>query len=90
MQQPKLQGISEHGVWKTVHLHHIKAFFVEVAERIHEVVLEINSQKFLVRVKAGMKKLEQFEVLAIKGSIELCVRTLRLLKKIVTSLYFEY
>lgn len=66
MQQPKLQGLAEQGVWKSVSLHHIKAFFVEVAERMHDVVLEINSQKFLVRVKVGLKKLEHFEILAIK------------------------
>lgn len=90
MTQPKLFLDTQEVSWKAVHLHHIKATFTQIAERLHEVILEINSQKFLVRVQTGIKKLEQFEVLAVRWCIELCVRTIRMLKRIVTSLYFEY
>jgi hypothetical protein len=90
MQQQKLLTHNDIGARKSVHLHHIRAHFVEIASAIHEVVVEINSQKFLVRIKAGLKKFEQFEVLAVRGCVELCLRTVRLLRKIVTSLYFEY
>lgn len=90
MVQPKLFVSAQEATWKSVQLHHVKATFMQIAERFHEVVLEINSQKFLVRVQTGIKKLEQFEVLAVKGCIELCVKTIRMLKRIVTSLYFEY
>ena len=90
MTQPKLFLDHDVASWKSVHLHHIRASFLQLAERFHEVLLEINSQKFLVRVQAGIKKLEHFEVIAVKGCIELCVKTIRMLKRIVTSLYFEY
>lgn len=90
MTQPKLFLETNETSWKSVHMHHVKATFMQIAERFHEVILEINSQKFLVRVQTGIKKLEQFEVLAVKGCIELCVKTIRMLKRIVTSLYFEY
>lgn len=90
MQQPKLLDASDVWFWKSVHLHHVKASFLEIAERVHEVILEINSQKFLVRVKAWLKQLEQFEILAVKGCVEICMSTLKMLKRLLTSLYFEY
>jgi len=52
MTQPKLFLENNEATWKSVHLHHIKATFMQIAERFHEVILEINSQKFLVRVQA--------------------------------------
>lgn len=51
---------------KTVNFEHIKASFQEVAGNIHEVVLELNSHKFLISFKAGMKKIEHFEIIAVK------------------------
>jgi hypothetical protein len=90
MTQPKLFVDYTPDTWKSIHVEHIKASFLQIAEYVHEVILEINSQKFLVRVQTWLKRLEHFEVLAVKWCIELCVKTIRMLKRIVTSLYFEY
>lgn len=57
---------------------------------LHEVVLEINSHKFLIAIKIGMKKLEEFEILAVKGFVEIGMKVVRLLRRIVSVLYFEY
>jgi hypothetical protein len=53
------------------------------------VLLEVNSNKFLIHIKTAMKKIEQFEILAVKGFVELSLGLLRLVKQIVYKLYFE-
>ncbi|MBP6256670.1 hypothetical protein KA405_02890 [Patescibacteria group bacterium] len=51
MTQPKLFVDYTPDTWKSIHVEHIKASFLQIAEYVHEVILEINSQKFLVRVQ---------------------------------------
>ena len=67
----------------------VQASFTKLGEKMHDVVLEVNSQKFLIRIKTGLQKLEQFEVLAVKWFVELGVKVLNALKRIVTVLYFQ-
>lgn len=69
MQQLNLLDISE--LQRDSARDHIKASFNKINESAHEVVLEINSQKFLINIKAGLQKIEHFEVIAVKGMIEL-------------------
>jgi len=87
MEQLNLLHISK--VQKDSSRDHIKANFVKVGESLHEVVLEINSQKFFINISAGLEKLEHFEVVAVKGIVELWVKVMKLLKKVVSILYFE-
>ena len=90
MQQLRLVNPSKVWFEKRVSYSHIHAEFKNVKNAMHEVMLEINSHKFLLTMKAWLKKLEQFEVIAVQGCIELWVKVIRLLKRIVTTLYFEY
>lgn len=87
MQQLNLLHISE--LQKDSSRDHIKANFNKISDSLHEVVLEINSQKFLIKIQAGLQKIEKFEVIAVKGIIELGVKVMRLLKNVVSVLYFE-
>ncbi len=75
---------------RTLQMDQVKATFTKVANAVHEVVLEINSHKFFIQIKAGFKSLEHFEIIAVKGFIELGMKIVKLLKNIVTKLYFEY
>jgi len=52
MQQMRL--LSHHSLHqvKTVSFEQIKAKFVRMGEKLHEVILEINSTKFLIHIKA--------------------------------------
>lgn len=90
MQQLRLVSEGTPTVQKTLTLQHIKAEFKKITQTLHEVVLEVNSHKFLIAIKTGLKKLEQFEILAVKWFIEVGMKVVRLLKKIVSVLYFEY
>lgn len=89
MQQLRLVDGSWYLDTRSVSFRHIKATFMNIIDALYDVVLEINSHKFMIRLKAWIKKLESFEIVAVKGSIELCVRSLYLLRRIVTNLYFE-
>jgi hypothetical protein len=80
------QGYQE----KTVNFEHIKASFLQLSDDVHEVVLELNSHKFLINFKAGLKKLERFEILAVKWFVEVGMKVVHFLRKLVTSLYFEH
>lgn len=74
---------------KNIYADGVQAFFTQVGEWDYEVVLDINSNKFLISVKWGIEKIEQFEILAIRGFVELSVQFLKLLKKLVKHLYLQ-
>ncbi len=89
MQQLKLfsQGFD---LIKTIDFENIKASFVKFGENLYELVLEINSNKFLINFKATMNQIEQMEIVAIKGFVELSINIIKTIKKIVYMLYFEF
>ncbi len=87
MQQQAL--LSQNDLSKSFETQQVKASFTKLGEKMHDVVLEVNSQKFLIRIKTWLQKLEQFEVLAVRGFVELWVKILNALKRIVTVLYFQ-
>lgn len=75
---------------KKVSFENIKARFLDLGEKVHEVILEINSHKFLIKIKIGLKKLEHFEIIAVKWFVDIGIKILQFLKRLVTVLYFEY
>ena len=89
MQQIKLFSIGEEVVCKTFAYDNIKAIFNKISDYDYEVLLEVNSNKFLIHIKTAMNKIEEFEILAIKGFVEISLSLLKILKKIVYKLYFE-
>lgn len=54
---------------RVVDIDGIKAMFTEVFDGVYDVVLEINSQKFLLRMWNDSDRIENFEVIATKGFI---------------------
>lgn len=89
MQQLRLFSDSVFGT-KKVNIDNIKATFCNIADNIYEVVLEINSNKFLILFDIAMNRIEQFEIVAVKWFVEMSLNILRILKKIVFKLYFEF
>ncbi len=67
----------------------ISAIFTHLWDNIHEVILEINSNKFLINFKTAMKTIENLEIIAIKGFVELSISIVKIIRKIVYKLYFE-
>ena len=89
MQQLKL-FMCDNVSCKTVNIESIAAAFRRVWDSTYEVILEINSNKFLILFQTTMNKIEQFEVLAVKWFVSVSKNILKTLKRIVYKLYFEY
>jgi len=51
---------------RTVNLDGINAMFTEVVDGTYDVVLEINSHRFLVRMTNNQNNIENFEIIATK------------------------
>jgi len=51
---------------KTVNVGGVKAVFTEIIDNIYDVVLEINSQKFLLRISNESDTIKDFEVITTK------------------------
>ena len=66
----------------------MKAIFEEKAEGKYDVVLEINSHKFLISMKPGWTNIEEFEVVAIKGFVEYSCNVIQALKDIVSDVCY--
>ncbi len=89
MQQMKLFN-DEASFYKAISNESVNAVFHRVGENSYEVELEVNSNKFLLFFTTIMGKIEKFEIIAVKGFVNLSVNIVRILKKIVYKLYFDY
>ncbi len=74
---------------KTICLWNIKAAFVETQENTFDVVLEINSNKFVIAMQSFADQIYQFEIIAIKWFIELSNKIILTLKKLVEHLRYR-
>ena len=68
---------------KTVSVEGIKAVVTQNSSSDFEVLLEINSNKILIALQGACDAIEQFEILAVKGFVELSVSFINTIKKLV-------
>ncbi|MCK9466840.1 MAG: hypothetical protein M0P94_00780 [Candidatus Absconditabacterales bacterium] len=54
---------------KSIDLEGVRAEFTELVEGNYDVVLEINSQKFLIRLVNDGDSIQNFEIVASKGFV---------------------
>lgn len=77
----------ENNLTREVNWDMIKAKFVEMGDSQYQILLEVSTNKFLLDVSKVENEIESFEVIAIKGFIELTTKVLALLKKLVLHLW---
>lgn len=65
----------------------VKANFVKTGDTQYQITLEVSTNKFLLNVWTLENEIESFEVVAIKGFIELTTKVLSLLKRLVVHLW---
>lgn len=66
----------------------VKASFMEVKDSNYEVLLEVSSNKFLVNmVTDAAWVIEKFEVIAVKGFMELSKKVIEVLRNIIFHLW---
>lgn len=89
MQQLSLIQLKEITCTKVISLDsHINAAFTDMWDDMYEVVLEVNSNKFLIMMKDGLSKIDEFEVVASKWYMDITKRSLKTLKKLVRHMFF--
>jgi len=50
---------------------------------VYEVLLEINSNKMLIAMQGALDYIEQFEIIAVRGFIELSTSFIQTIKRLV-------
>ena len=71
---------------RTISLGNIKATFTESKEDTFDVILEINSNKFLICMHNIADQINEFEIIAVKWFIELSNKIIIILKRLVEHL----
>ena len=74
---------------RTSSLGNIRATFTQEGENQFGVVLEVNSNKFLITMQNIADQIEQFEIIAMKGFIELSNKIILTIKKLVEHLRYR-
>jgi hypothetical protein len=65
----------------------IKANFTEIDSSTYEVLLEISSNKFLVTMTKDENWIHSFELITMKGFMEVTTKIIDLLKRLVLHLW---
>jgi len=74
---------------RTSRLGNIKATFIQEAQDQFDVILEINSNKFLIKMQNIADQIQQFEIIAIKWFIELSNSIILMIKRVVEHLRYR-
>lgn len=68
---------------RTVTVEGVTATLIKVADEDYEVLLEINSNKILVGIQWALDTIEELEILAVKGFVELSKSFIATIKKLI-------
>ncbi len=74
---------------RTVYLKNIKATFSTWDNGFYDVVLEINSNKFFLSVQNVCQNIEEFQIICVKGFVELSNKLILLLKNLLSHLFIR-
>lgn len=64
----------------------ITASIIQNNESSYEILLEINSNKMLIAMQGALDMIEEFEIIAVRGFIELSTSFIQTIKKLVEHL----
>lgn len=74
---------------KTVCLDNVRAIFTEDGNGWYDVVLEINSNKFLIAMHNIADQIESLEIITTKGFIEISNKIILMIKKLIEHLRYR-
>lgn len=72
---------------QSVCLGNIKAMFVNTFDDFYEVVLEVNSHKFFIKVSRIFDQIVEFEILAVKWFLEVSRKIVEMIKSLIDHLF---
>ena len=70
-------------------LDNVNALFTENVDGSYEVVLEINSNRFLIAVNNIANQIESLEIIATKGFIEISNKIILMIKRLIEYLRYR-
>lgn len=76
-------------IQKKVCLDNVSATFTENSNGSYDVVLEINSNKFLIAMQNIADQIESLEIIATKGFVEMSNKIILMIKKLIEHLRYR-
>jgi len=70
-------------------LDNVRAVFTENVDGSYDVILEINSNKFLIAIQNVANQIESLEIIATKGFVELSNKIILMIKKLIEYLRYR-
>ena len=74
---------------KSICLDNVHAVFTDNGDGGYDVVLEINSNKFLIAIHNIANQIDSFEIITTKGFVEMTNKIIRMIKKLVEHLRYR-
>jgi hypothetical protein len=65
----------------------VKANFTDLGSSEYQVLLEVSTNKFLVHMTKDENGIQSFEIVAMKGFMEVTTKIINLLKRLITHLW---
>jgi len=74
---------------QTICLDNVHATFTEMVDGSFDIILEINSNKFLISVEKIANQIERLEIIATKGFVEISNKIILMIKKLIEHLRYR-
>ena len=74
---------------KKICLDNVRALFTENSDGSYDVILEINSNKFLIAIQNVANHIESLEIIATKGFVEISNKIILMIKKLIEYLRYR-
>ena len=70
-------------------LDNVRALFTENVDGSYDVILEINSNKFLIAINNVANQIESLEIIATKGFVEISNKIILMIKRLIEHLRYR-
>ncbi|MFA7298284.1 MAG: hypothetical protein WC010_01430 [Candidatus Absconditabacterales bacterium] len=70
-------------------LDNVRAVFTENTDGSYDVILEINSNKFLIVINHIANQIDSLEIIATKGFVEISNKIILMIKKLIEHLRYR-
>lgn len=74
---------------RKISLDNVRALFTENTDGSYDVILEINSNKFLIAIQNVANQIESLEIIATKGFVEISNKIILMIKKLIEHLRYR-
>jgi len=84
-----IKKIETHQIEKHVYLDNVQASFTKNADGSYDVILEINSNKFLIALQHVADQIESLEIITTKWFVEISNKIVLMIKRLIEHLRYR-